>query len=212
MSNDITALAATLKRAAQEELMCREASDTSDLWQDEAGPENILVLVEALEAEQQKSAKQGRHACDLFDEVVAQRQRIAELERANAAQDDHINQQQDRIDVLERRNAELGKYAGELESRTVTPDQLQESSYRAGLTAGWNLGLANNNKAFNKCLAAHSTAGALESRTVTVKLPEIERPIDGTGYAAAAGERRYKERVIDALRTAGVQAIEGEGK
>lgn len=39
---------------------------------------------------------------------------------ANAAQDDHINQQQDRIDRLEKRNAELGKYARELESRTVT--------------------------------------------------------------------------------------------
>lgn len=49
----------------------------------------------------------------------------------------------------------------------------------------------------------------LESRTVSVKLPEIERPIDGTGYAAAAGERRYKERVIDVLVSAGIQVIEG---
>ncbi len=44
------------------------------------------------------------------------------------------------------------------ESRTVTVENLQESAYRAGLTAGWNLGLANNNEGFNKCLAAH-TAG-----------------------------------------------------
>ncbi|HHB6985154.1 hypothetical protein ACNPCX_05215 [Klebsiella pneumoniae] len=44
------------------------------------------------------------------------------------------------------------------ESRTVTVENLQESAYRAGLTAGWNLGLANNNDGFNKCLAAH-TAG-----------------------------------------------------
>ncbi|HIE9280846.1 TPA: hypothetical protein ACXP8G_003499 [Klebsiella pneumoniae] len=41
---------------------------------------------------------------------------------------------------------------------TVTDEKLQESAYRAGLTAGWNLGLANNNGGFNKCLAAH-TAG-----------------------------------------------------
>ncbi|EQB1166518.1 MULTISPECIES: hypothetical protein [Klebsiella] len=40
-------------------------------------------------------------------------------QRANAAQSDHITQQQDRIDVLEKRNAELGKYVGELKSRTV---------------------------------------------------------------------------------------------
>lgn len=44
------------------------------------------------------------------------------------------------------------------ESRSVTVENLQESAYRAGLTAGWNLGLANNNEGFNKCLAAH-TAG-----------------------------------------------------
>ncbi|ESN58766.1 MULTISPECIES: hypothetical protein [Klebsiella pneumoniae complex] len=44
---------------------------------------------------------------------------------ANAAQDDHINQQQDRIDQLEKRNAELGKYARELESRTVKLPKLK---------------------------------------------------------------------------------------
>ncbi|MHB5720531.1 ead/Ea22-like family protein [Klebsiella pneumoniae] len=67
--------------------------DITDLneFNKEANPVNILALVEALEKAQ----------------------------RANAAQDDHINQQQDRIESLEK-NAELGKYAGELESRTVT--------------------------------------------------------------------------------------------
>lgn len=44
------------------------------------------------------------------------------------------------------------------EPSAVTVENLQESAYRAGLTAGWNLGLANNNDGFNKCLAAH-TAG-----------------------------------------------------
>lgn len=34
---------------------------------------------------------------------------------------------------------------------TVTDEKLQESAYRARLTAGWNLGLANNNDGFNKC-------------------------------------------------------------
>lgn len=125
---DIKELTRTLRQAAEEELMCREASDTSDLWQDEAGPENVLALIEALEKAQQKGAEQGRHACALFDEVVAQRNRlaeldkrlieyagiatrealrVAELERANAAQDDHINQQHDRIDVPEECPAEL---------------------------------------------------------------------------------------------------------
>ncbi|MFO5615247.1 hypothetical protein ACLBQC_32345, partial [Klebsiella pneumoniae] len=39
----------------------------------------------------------------------------------------------------------------------------------------------------------------LESRTVTVKLPEVERSIGGTGYAKAAGAQYYKECVIMAL-------------
>ncbi|HDT6520498.1 TPA: hypothetical protein QFV80_003300 [Klebsiella aerogenes] len=45
----------------------------------------------------------------------------------------------------------------------------------------------------------------LESRTVTVKLPEVERPIDGTGYAKAAGAQHYKERVIKALTAQGIK-------
>ena len=67
--------------------------------------------------------------------------------------------------TLESRNRRLDgiitaaeKRIAELESRAVTVENLQESAYRAGLTAGWNLGLANNNDGFNKCLAAH-TAG-----------------------------------------------------
>lgn len=102
MSNDIAALARTLRQAAEEELMCREASDSSDLWQDEAGPENVLALVEALEKAQQQ---------------------IQAHERANAAQDDHINQQQDRIDTLEKRNAELG---GQLSRYSVSPGQADQ--------------------------------------------------------------------------------------
>ncbi|GKP91727.1 MULTISPECIES: hypothetical protein [Klebsiella] len=50
------------------------------------------------------------------------------------------------------------------ESRTVTVENLQESAYRAGLTAGWNLGLANNNEGFNKCLAAHAAGIKVEAK------------------------------------------------
>lgn len=205
--NDITALAATLKRAAQEELMCREASDTSDLWQDEAGPENILVLVEALEAEQQKSAKQGRHACDLFDEVVAQRQRIAELERANAAQDYHINQQQDRIDVLEKRNAELGKYAGEMERYCIA---YMEWSNKTDWVQG--------DKRFDvvKPLGKHRAdvlreyVNHLESRTVTVKLyDDCQLCHYGTTEDYANGYIDSQNNFIKWLAAAGIK-IKGE--
>lgn len=49
------------------------------------------------------------------------------------------------------------------EPRAVTVENLQESAYRAGLTAGWNLGLANNNDGFNKCLAAHAAGIKVEA-------------------------------------------------
>ena len=58
------------------------------------------------------------------------------------------------VEALEKAQQRIA----ELESHAVTVENLQESAYRAGLTAGWNLGLANNNEGFNKCLAAH-TAG-----------------------------------------------------
>lgn len=48
--NKLTAeLLQQLKSAAQEEIMCREASDTSDAWQDLASPENILAIIEAFQ-------------------------------------------------------------------------------------------------------------------------------------------------------------------
>lgn len=101
----------------------------------------VDALVEALEKAQQQIQSHERaeltwmNALDLPDEATrndilpaihaekylrfSANTHISKLERANAAQDNHINQQQDRIDVLEKRNAELGKYAGELESRTA---------------------------------------------------------------------------------------------
>lgn len=70
-----------LREAAQEEIMLRSVSDTSDAWQDLASPEDVLALLDELEA----------------------------MKRANAAQDDHINQQQNRIDQLEKGHSEAAK-------------------------------------------------------------------------------------------------------
>lgn len=78
--SDITALTATLKRAAQEEIMCRDASDTSDLWQDEASPENVLALVEALEASLQDSDGVAGMAEHYETTISMLKGRIAELE------------------------------------------------------------------------------------------------------------------------------------
>ncbi|MHB5980530.1 ead/Ea22-like family protein [Klebsiella pneumoniae] len=95
-----------------------------------ANPANVLALVEALEKAQQQTTESENR-------VRKQNRHICELFDDNTA---------------------LRQRIAELESRTVTVENLQESAYRAGLTAGWNLGLANNNDGFNKCLATH-TAG-----------------------------------------------------
>ena len=52
MTTDITELATVLRLAAESEIAYRAEGDTSDLWQDEASPDNILALVEALEKAQ----------------------------------------------------------------------------------------------------------------------------------------------------------------
>ncbi|CNF26971.1 Uncharacterised protein [Yersinia rohdei] len=49
MSRTIEQLITDLKAAAHEEIMFRESSDTSDRWQDDATPENVLLLIAEIE-------------------------------------------------------------------------------------------------------------------------------------------------------------------
>ncbi|EPF1257544.1 ead/Ea22-like family protein [Klebsiella aerogenes] len=99
---DITELATVLRLAAESEIACRAEGDTSDLWQDEASPDNVLALVEALEKAQQvdeelcKLLPPGAEHMDPPDGgdvtplegvrrmVADYRQRIAELREWNA--------------------------------------------------------------------------------------------------------------------------------
>ncbi|MEG9424903.1 ead/Ea22-like family protein [Citrobacter freundii] len=46
-----------LREAAQEEIMLRSVSDTSDAWQDEASPEAVLALLDELEAKDKRNAE-----------------------------------------------------------------------------------------------------------------------------------------------------------
>ncbi|CNI75665.1 Uncharacterised protein [Yersinia massiliensis] len=49
MSKSIEQLITDLKAVAHEEIMFRESSDTSDKWQDEVTPENVLLLIAEIE-------------------------------------------------------------------------------------------------------------------------------------------------------------------
>lgn len=84
--NDITALMASMKAAAlKAKSEANEWGYDTDAFHDEATPDAVIELVEALEAEQQKSANQGRHACELFDEVKQLQEQLRTVELSNSA-------------------------------------------------------------------------------------------------------------------------------
>ncbi|MEG8663398.1 hypothetical protein [Klebsiella quasipneumoniae] len=125
----------------------------------------VDALVEALEKAQAAERRWHRVASRIHEQACESDVKIDELEAIRAAAEKlvrckgryHSEQNYRALAAL------FGVKTPDLpplddESRTVTVENLQESAYRAGLTAGWNLGLANNNEGFNKCLAAH-TAG-----------------------------------------------------
>lgn len=56
MNKSLEALIADMKAAAHEEIMCRESCDTSDRWNDEVSPENVLALIAALEQAQKSNS------------------------------------------------------------------------------------------------------------------------------------------------------------
>ncbi|HHH2759852.1 ead/Ea22-like family protein [Klebsiella pneumoniae] len=134
--------------------------DITDLneFNKEANPVNILALVEALESEKRICAtwrKTAKSAGEKLEKAQTINAAAEKLVRCKGRY--HSEQNYRALAAL------FGVKTPNLpplddESHAVTVENLQESAYRAGLTAGWNLGLANNNEGFNKCLAAH-TAG-----------------------------------------------------
>ncbi|AVB71017.1 TPA: hypothetical protein ACWXAA_004693 [Klebsiella pneumoniae] len=117
-----------------------ECADPETAWK--AQQDKIDALVEALEKAQQRNGE-----LETYSKTA--------IEFREAARDENRHLKLE-LEIAEKRIAEL-------ESRAVTVGNLQESAYRAGLTAGWNLGLANNNDGFNKCLAAHAAGIKVEA-------------------------------------------------
>ncbi|EPY8428823.1 ead/Ea22-like family protein [Citrobacter youngae] len=86
-----------LREAAQEEIMLRSVSDTSDAWQDEASPEAVLALLDELEVSQKLATQQGNIAVELFDEVT----------RLQRSADDKAPELREQLESAEKRIAEL---------------------------------------------------------------------------------------------------------
>ncbi|HDU2894845.1 MULTISPECIES: ead/Ea22-like family protein [Klebsiella pneumoniae complex] len=108
--------------------------------------------------------------------ILALVEALEKAQTINAAQDDHINQQQDRIDQLEKGHQEAAK---------------QINSWRR--MAKQNI--AEREKDIAELDAARQRIAELESRTVTVKLPQ----------AVSAGGQGYQEKVERILTAAGIK-------
>lgn len=82
-----------LREAAQEEIMLRSVSDTSDAWQDEASPEAVLSLLASLEAAEKRIAElEARAFNPAILDVIAERQRQQSVEGWMPEHDDeHCN-------------------------------------------------------------------------------------------------------------------------
>ncbi len=114
---------------------------------------------------------------------------LEKAQRANAAQDDHINQQQDRIDQLEKGHQEAAK---------------QINSWRR--MAKQNI--AEREKDIAELDAARQRIAELESRTVTVKLTDINE------YLAEVHDKtlnRAFRLLAEGVRTGDVAAMRAAG-
>lgn len=184
MSNDITALMATMKAAAEKATEFGE-----ERLYVKAG--NVLALVEALETEQQKSAKQGSHACELFDEVKQLQEQLRTVELSNSV----------------------------LESRTVTVKRVgADQMHRVCLEATRHLDkYAAMAREVNKLLGSPVT-NATAAQLVTVKLPEVRITVAESKRknltwrelgAYNEGADVAAEKISKVLVAAGIQVIEG---
>jgi uncharacterized protein (DUF3084 family) len=193
LSNPATGSKDHLRKLALSLLDELETKDTEIEWM----RKRIEELAKALEVSENHRATWYVMADKLGDSLDVSEKRVAELERANAAQDDHINQQQDRIDMLEKRNAGLGREVIRLQSLKTVSAALQEaeSEFHRGYSCG------------------HKDA-SLESRTVTVKLPQRYSMLFREGFSEDyRTEMAYSEKDIqEMLAAAGIQVIEGEGQ
>lgn len=215
--NDITALALLVSKAkasafTMEYISQFEASDidsddvdlrfevdggetgTNVSIVDECGQaaQMIRALVEALEKAQSKATQQGNIACELFDEVTQLRRSADDKAPELRAQ---LIEADSELEALRQRIAELEKASSE-------PVAFIEHSNLEALSRGVGAVYVKNKPELARPVALYAASPALESRTVTVKLP----------LAVSVGGQGYREQVVDILAAAGIQVIEGEGQ
>ncbi|MBZ7529875.1 hypothetical protein FMK97_05790 [Klebsiella variicola] len=230
MTTDITELAQSLKAAAEKATPGRweyYPGNTSIEYNVDSMDEDqgSIVYVDSGDFTQAQTDRNGEFiALANPVNVLALVEALEKAKRTNAAQDDHINQQQDRIEQLERGNryaakrisswrrlakqsiAEQEKCVNELDAarqRIVELDR--KNSELDSLTQRWAVELAENAERIAE----------LESRTVTVKLPDIMPPEAAPAHYWGSGESMayadgYNKSAAD-LKTSFAQACSSVG-
>ena len=92
-----------LREAAQEEIMLRSVSDTSDAWQDEASPEAVLAMLDELEAAEKRIAETIEYYRNRIARPKARSISLTLPPRKTL--DDYIDEEFDRSDLAAIYNA-----------------------------------------------------------------------------------------------------------
>lgn len=188
---DITELAQSLKAAAEKASNGEWVKESGDGWEascsanDQANGGFIIAHFEGPDAAENREFVQAANPANILALVEA----LEKAQSANAAQDDHINQQQDRIEQLEKGHQEAAK---QITSWVLIAKQ----------------NIAEREKDIAELDAARQRIAELESRTVTVKLVDINEFLaDVHDKTLALAFRRLAEGV----READIAALTAQG-
>lgn len=182
---DITELATVLRLAAESEIAYRAEGDTSDLWQDEASPDNVLALVEALE-KLEKTSEARREAIDRTHNMF-----VRERDRANAAEE-----------ALEKAQTEnTAGAAGMAESYETTISMLRSRIAELEESHAQVI----HSRDHYKRMSEEGLKQLAVSRTVTVKLPDLRQVVSGDRYVWSDGVFNYSQDVKAELTAKGIK-------
>ncbi|HBV3409167.1 TPA: ead/Ea22-like family protein [Klebsiella pneumoniae] len=188
---DITELAQSLKAAADREMICRDVAETSEIWERTVTPENILALVEALEYYKSREERvtslvrdNSKSWDELYRQVEAKGKRNVELVEALASEK--------RICATWRKTAEANS-----EKLEKAQQQMTESENRVRKQNRHICELFDDNAALRQRIAG------LESRTVTVKLPDFRHERFNSDWGEHDAEA-YQVALREALTAAGI--------
>lgn len=188
-----------LREAAQEEIMLRSVSDTSDAWQDEASPEAVLSLLdENLQLQRDKDSLEAA--------AIAMRDDMREAREKLEAAEKRIAEQSAIVTAAEKLVRCKGRYHGELNYRALAK--------LFGVTAPDLPPLEHENVHYAD--AAEMEIAALRQRIVELEARKVCVPrISNDEFWLSFNNRivfreeTYRSAVIKAIEDAGI-GVKGE--